>query len=109
MNRIGELRRQKKWRQEDLADKLHTKKNTISRYENEKLGIDAKTINKLCEIFGVTADYLLGRSDTPTAQLTEAEWQLLAAYRAASLRDRGLVDQILAPYIQVAGEKDSAI
>ena len=108
MNRIAELRKQKRWRQEDLAEKLHAKKNTISRYENEKLGINAETINALCDIFGVTADYLLCRSNTPSTTLSDEDAALLRAYHAASLRDRGLVDQILQAYAESAGEGKSA-
>lgn len=66
MNRIKELRLKKEWRQEDLAIRMNTKQQTVARYETEKLGIDAKTICLLCDIFDCTADYLLCRSDTPT-------------------------------------------
>lgn len=109
MNRIRMLREKQGMTQAQLAAVLNCRDATVSRYEKEKLGLDVSTINTLCDLFGVTADYLLCRSEIATPQLTEAEWQLLAAYRAANVRDRGLVDQILAAYVQTAGEGESAI
>lgn len=100
MNRIRELRLLKGWRQEDLAERMHTKKNSISRYEKEQRGIDADTICQLCDIFGCTADYLLGRSESAAPVISDADAALLQAYHAASLRDRGLIDQILQAYME---------
>ena len=68
MNRIKELRLQNGWRQIDLAERLHAKQQTIGHYETGERGLDANTILKLCDIFGVSADYLLGRTAPPTVQ-----------------------------------------
>ena len=100
MNRIKELRLQRNWRQEDLAQKMNTKRQTVARYETEKLGIDANTICALCEIFGCTADYLLCRSDNPRPLISDEDAALLRAYHAASLRDRELIDHILGAYME---------
>lgn len=108
MNRIRELRQEKGWRQEDLAARMSTKQQTIARYEAEKLGIDAGTICQLCDIFGCTADYLLGRSAFPSPVISDADAALLRAYHAASLRDRGLIDQILQAYMEADDSGKSA-
>ena len=102
MNRIRDLRLQKGWRQEDLAQRLNTKRQTIARYETEKLGIDAGTICALCDIFGCTADYLLGRSLLPSADLTEDEAALLLAFRAADAHIRDGIRALLKPYAEEA-------
>lgn len=102
MNRIRDLRLQKGWRQEDLAQRLNTKQQTIARYETEKLGIDAGTICALCDIFGCTADYLLGRSLLPSADLTEDEAALLLAFRAADAHIRDGIRALLKPYAEEA-------
>lgn len=107
MNRIKELRIKKGWTQTDLADKLNTGKNTISRYETEQRQLDTETLFKLCDIFGVTADYLLGRSPVPVAQISDEDWLLLDAYHRATLRDRQLVDSILQEY-RAEKEKETA-
>ena len=102
MNRIRELRLQKGWRQEDLAVLMHTKQQTVARYETEKLGIDAETICQLCDIFGCTADYLLGRSSSPAPVIAEEDATVLDAYHAASQEIRAIIDTALAPYRQEA-------
>ena len=107
MNRIREERQKRGWKQADLAEMLHTKPQTISRYEIGERFPDFDTIDQLCTIFGVTADYLLGRSNVPTAALPEADWLLLDAYHRATLRDRQLVDSILQEY-RAEKEKESA-
>lgn len=98
MNRIQELRAEKGWRQADLAVRLSISRQAVANYEEEKRGINSELICRLCDIFGVTADYLLGRSAERTPEMTEAEYTLLEAYRAADLRTRQLVDLQLEPY-----------
>ena len=83
MNRIKELRLQNGWLQSDLAARLNTKPQTVSHYEKGDRGLDVETIFKLCDIFDVTADYLLGRSDLPSPELSDEEWELVAAFRQA--------------------------
>lgn len=108
MNRIRDLRLKNGWRQEDLAVLLHTKQQTVARYEAEKLGIDADTICRLCEIFGCTADYLLCRSETPTPELSPEEERLLVAWRRSPPEIRAIIDAALAPYQKVAIESSTA-
>ena len=91
MNRIKELRLANGWLQAELAEKLKTGKNTISRYETEQRQLDPETIHKLCDIFGCTADYLLGRSEQPAPDLTGEEARLVAAFREADEDARALV------------------
>lgn len=102
MNRIRELRLENGWRQEDLALRLNTKYQSVGRYERGDRDIGIDTICALCDIFGVTADYLLGRSDSRLPAVSEADAALLRAYHAATLRDRALVDQILETYKKAA-------
>lgn len=95
MNRIKELRLSRGWRQQDLADRMNTAKSVISRYETEKLGLDPVLINRLCDLFGVSADYLLCRSDTPQPVLSDEDDRILRAYHAADPRDRTFIDHLL--------------
>lgn len=108
MNRIRDLRLKNGWRQEDLAVLLHTKQQTVARYEAEKLGIDADTICRLCEIFGCTADYLLGRSSSPAPVIAEEDAAVLDAYHAAPREIRTIVDTALSPYKPGAIESSTA-
>lgn len=103
MNRIRELRVKNGWRQQDLAERMHTKQQTVARYESEQLGIDAETICRLCDIFGCTADYLLCRSETPAPVISEEAAALLFAYEHAPREIQEIVDGALARY-----KKDTA-
>ena len=44
----------------NVAMKLNTTHATISRYENEKLEPNFDTLKKLCELYKISADYILG-------------------------------------------------
>ena len=96
MNRIRELRLLHGWKQTDLSYRIGASRSTVSKYETEDRQLDPATICTLCDLFGCTADYLLGRSASPLPVISDEDARLLAAYHAASLRDRALVDQILA-------------
>lgn len=95
MNRLKDLRQARGWNQEDLGKRINVGKGVISRYEREDRQLTPALINSFCDIFGCTADYLLGRSLSPLPAVNDAQARLLAAYDAASVRDRALVDQIL--------------
>jgi transcriptional regulator with XRE-family HTH domain len=109
MNRVKELRTAKGWRQADLAGILNTKPQTISRYEKGERDIDSATISRLCDIFGCSADYLLGRSDLPTYEISPEEAQLLLALREADDRTLAMVRLALEPYFPKEKEEEKAI
>lgn len=83
MNRIRELRKSQGWLQSDLADRLNTTAQSVGRYETEQRQLDPETILKLCEIFDVSADYLLGRAELPSPELSAEETELVLAFRRA--------------------------
>ena len=62
--RLKELRKRRKISQLKLALDLNMNQNTISRYENMEREADYKTLIKFADYFGVTLDYLLGRSES---------------------------------------------
>lgn len=96
MNRIKELRSAANMSQGQLGEKLGCHAATVSKYELEQRQLDPSTICALCDLFGCTADYLLGRTESPLPVISDEDARILAAYHAASVRDRALVDQILA-------------
>jgi transcriptional regulator with XRE-family HTH domain len=51
-------------KQVDLAKALNVTKTTVSRYCGGRVP-DAGTLNRLAVHFGVSVDYLLGRTDDP--------------------------------------------
>ena len=105
MNRIKDLREEKGWTQDELGARLAVGKGAVSRYESEKRQLDPPTINKLCDMFDCTADFLLCRSDLRYPAVSTADEKLLQAYHAARVKDRLLIDQILAEYMPGSEEK----
>lgn len=61
--RLKELRIKKNISQLKLALDLNMNQNTVSRYENLEREADYETLIKIADYFGVSLDYLLGRTD----------------------------------------------
>ena len=108
MNRIRELRQSMGWTQAQLGARVGMAKTTISGYEKGDHQVDPEMICKLCDLFGCTADYLLGRSASPLPVISSEDAAVLDAYHALPLELRRAVDGILAPYRAAASEKKDA-
>ena len=63
MNRIKEIRQEKKLSQKDLAKKLNISQQAISLYEKGDREPKLETWQKLADFFGVSVPYLQGISD----------------------------------------------
>ena len=61
--RLRELRREKKVTQSKMADFLGIKLRSYQNYEGGGHYPDVPGLMKMADYFGVTTDYLLGRSD----------------------------------------------
>lgn len=108
MNRIRELRVAAGWRQQDLADKLKMAKTAVSKFELEQNDLSTEVIWKLCDVFGVTADYLLGRSSNPAPAISDEDAALLRAFHAAPPSVAAGILTLLQPYTEEK-EADQAI
>ena len=62
---ITEYRKKLSLTQKDLGEKLNVSPQAVSKWENGQAEPDASTIKKLCEIFKISTDELLG--NTPPA------------------------------------------
>lgn len=51
--------------QSEVAETLGIIQTHYSKYERGKIEINVRYLKKLCEHWNVTADYLLGLTDTP--------------------------------------------
>ncbi len=63
MNRIRELREDRDLRQIDVATATGIDQKTLSNYETGKTNPDSYSLIKLADFFGVSIDYLVGRTD----------------------------------------------
>ena len=60
MNRLKELRKEKKLTQEELAGEIGVSKITILRWENGERQIKPDKAQALADYFGISTSYLLG-------------------------------------------------
>lgn len=60
---IRNLREDHDKTQKELADYLHIKQTTYSKYELGKINIPIEVFEKLADYYNVTVDYLLGRTN----------------------------------------------
>jgi transcriptional regulator with XRE-family HTH domain len=64
--RLSHLRKKAKMRQVDIANNIGIARTTYAMYEQDKREPDFETLQKIADIFEVSIDYLLGRTDAPT-------------------------------------------
>lgn len=60
---IRNLREDHDKTQQELAEYLHVKQTTYSKYELGKINIPIEVFIKLADYYDVTVDYLLGRTN----------------------------------------------
>ncbi len=70
--RLKYLRKKRKISQVKLALDLNMNQNTISRYENMERQADYETLILFADYFGVSVDYLLGRTDVEKTNETKS-------------------------------------
>ncbi|ATH91730.1 hypothetical protein ACH95_15440 [Bacillus glycinifermentans] len=80
--RIKECRNNVNISQEALAEKLDMKRTNIANYEAGRVVPPGNVLLELANIFGVTTDYLLGRSDDPNGKVSLLDDDLRQIQRA---------------------------
>lgn len=92
--RLKQLRLDKHLRQEQVADLIGVTKSAISAYENDLRQPSFDVLLQLANLYRVSTDYLLGRTDTRSidlSDLTAAEATLVTELVASmSARNRKL-------------------
>ena len=77
--------------QSDVANKLGITQQTYSKYENQTINMDSETIIKICDLYGVSSDYLLGIKEAPKAEKKEKT----VAYKASEDEIKTIVKKVL--------------
>lgn len=96
-SRLRELRIDSDKTQQDIADVLHISRPAYSLYERGQREMSYEHLCILADYFGVSLDYLFGRTDLPSfpADVTPADYQLLQKYKALDPRGRRTVRALL--------------
>lgn len=93
--RLRQLRLEKHLRQEQVAELIGVTKSAISAYENDLRRPSFDVLLQLANLYRVSTDYLLGRTDTRSLDLsglTAAEATLVTELVASmSARNKKLV------------------
>ena len=63
-NRLRDLREDKDLKQQALAELLKVHQTTYSDYELGRLNVPVSALHTLADFYGVSVDYLLGRTNT---------------------------------------------
>lgn len=88
MNRIKQLRKEKKMTQIRLSIELDVSQETVSAYESGKHFPSIPILLKMSEIFNASCDYILGLSDVKCIQnggeYNSDEIALISLYRILS-------------------------
>jgi transcriptional regulator with XRE-family HTH domain len=99
MNRIKQLRIEFGFTQADLAKKLKISDRAIGYYENGEREPDNKTLLTLAELFKVSVDYLLGRTDIRSTNVDTSEdkefMALYEGYKTLNDADKGILKATL--------------
>ena len=100
MNNIRSLREEWGVRQEELGRAVFLGSSAVSALENGRRVLTEDLILRLCTYFGVSADYLLGRTRLRKSppDITEEELELIAAFRRADSRSRQIVELALSGF-----------
>ena len=83
--RLRELRKERGMKQIELCQHLGVSQGNLSNWENGVYEPDTYYLKKIADFFGVTVDYLLGRSDSRTAPLPSdgvIEYPVIGSVRA---------------------------
>ncbi len=73
-NRVKELRKERRLRQEELAGRINISQQTVSRIENGDNALAADILMSLANYFDVSIDYILYRSDSRRGEGSRVEF-----------------------------------
>jgi len=96
--RLRELIEESGKNQKQVAEDLGWPRRTLNNYVCESREPDYSSLSKICDYFGCTADYILGRSENRLPVVSNEDAQLLETYHALPLEIRRAVDGLMAPY-----------
>lgn len=104
MNRIKQLREEKRMTQIRLSIELEVTQETISAYESGRHYPSIPVLIKMSELFGVSCDYILGVYDIKTIMKgvkSDSDVEIVSEYNSLSPMEQNMVKA----YIQALKDK----
>lgn len=100
---LKKLRNEKNISQLALANIIGISQQSINKYENHSIEPDISTLIAIADYFGVSIDYLVGRTDDPTTitttlHLNQKEVLLLNGYRSLTETEQTCINVLIATY-----------
>ncbi|MGI6349914.1 MAG: helix-turn-helix domain-containing protein [Eubacteriales bacterium] len=89
--RLKSLREERDLKQEDIAKKLNVDRSTVGKWESSPSRPDYDKLLILADYFGVSTDYLLGRTDIRTPYSAD-EFETIAAHHEGEWTEEDLQD-----------------
>lgn len=86
-SKLKKLRLQHNLTQEELGKKINVTKVSISGYENGNRTPDMDTMARLADVFSVSVDFLMDRTETSSTNQTTPDW--------ATVKDKRDIKEIL--------------
>ena len=94
--KLSELRKSRGLTHSDLAKRLNVTRQAYSMYESGKREMSYEALNSIADFYGVTLDYLLGRTNTvPMDMLTSDELEIINSFRATDERGKAIVKAVV--------------
>lgn len=87
------LRTKKGWTQEEIAERLGVSRPSIAGYESKDRVPRKEMLNKIADLFGVSIDYLLGRTDEPDQQEEKSDPDKIIAEKLLSYLHQGFSNE----------------
>ena len=80
--RMKELREANRLEQTVLAAKLGVSKQSVSNWENNNILPSIEMLLKICDVFSISADYLLGLDNKVTLDVPDIPMECVAHFQA---------------------------
>lgn len=86
-DQIRKMRKSRGWSQEELAEKMNTSRQSVSRWEDGSVSPSASSISELCRVFQVSANYFFDEEaadskSVPVESVSEEHQEKKMASRA---------------------------
>ena len=93
--KLTELRKKREYPHDDMAGYLKITRQAYSFYESGKREMSFESLCMLADLYHVTTDYLLGRSDVTNAPFDDDEINIIQTYRIIDERAKETIKNVL--------------